>query len=243
MKQVLFQFLLFLIFLLHCSTTSAQSPAEAPAAPPPPPSGPVDIITILKKAGNFITFIRLLKNTELAEQINAQVKKANPGITLFAPKDDAFSDLKEGTLNSLTDKKQLQLVQFHMLPAYYSILQFQTATNPMQTQAGFQFNVTCSDTQVNITTGVDGATLENTLFDNSHLAVYQVDHVLLPLDLFGSASVLTPPKPETSTGTDDTPTTTPTTTTETSDATGPNPHAVATIAFGVAVGAIFPLWL
>ncbi|KAK4583295.1 hypothetical protein RGQ29_026186 [Quercus rubra] len=264
MKQVLFPSLFFLIFLFHCTTAAspaaapavppaappAASPAVSPAAaapaasPPPPSSGPTDIIAILKKAGHFTTLVRLLKNTELAEQINAQVKKSSPGLTLFAPTDNAFSDLKLGTLNTLTDKQQLQLVQFHIIPAFYSTLQFQTATNPVHTLAGdsnrgkFPLNVTSSESQVNITTGVDSATVENTLYtSDGHLVVYQVDHVLLPMDLFGSASVLTPPKPEKSD------TDTPAPTAETSGATSPTRQAVAPIVFGVGFGAIFSLWL
>jgi hypothetical protein len=86
----------------------------------------------------------------------------------------------------------------------YLCLQLQTATNPVHTVAGdsnegdFQLNVTSSSTQVNITTGVVNATITDTLFnENGRLAVYQVDHVLLPLKLFGTSPLTTPPsKPE-----------------------------------------------
>ncbi|KAB1223881.1 Fasciclin-like arabinogalactan protein 11 [Morella rubra] len=240
MKQVLLvPFLLFWIFfVLHSTTTSAQSPAQSPAAP----SGPSDILSILKKAGHFTTFIRLLKNTDMAEQINGQLKKNSLGLTIFAPPDSCFSNLKLGTLNSLTDKQQLQLVQFHILPSFYSILQLQTATNPVHTLAGdsndghFQLNVTSSSgEQVNLTTGIVSATAADTIYtDNSQLAVYRVDQVLLPLEIFGSPSP-PPSKPKQSAATT-------ASTSETSGLIGPNLPQTA-ISLGVAVGAMFSFWL
>ncbi|KAJ7972416.1 Fasciclin-like arabinogalactan protein [Quillaja saponaria] len=111
---------------------------------------------------------------------------------------------KAGTLNTLNSQQQLQLIQFHILPALYTLSQFQTASNPLSTQAGnsgdgqYPLNVTTSGNQVNITTGVVNATVANTIYSDSQLAVYQVDQVLLPLALFGSpaAPAPAPSKPE-----------------------------------------------
>lgn len=243
MKQVIhFSFLIFVIFFIFCTTTSAQAPAESPAAAVP--SGPIKIISILKKSGHFTTFIRLLKNTDMAEQINGQLKKNNLGRTIFAPPDSGFSDLKLGTLNSLSDREQLQLVQFHVIPDYLSVLQLQTATNPVHTVAGdsnegdFQLNVTSSSTQVNITTGVVNATIDDTLFnENGRLAIYQVDHVLLPLKLFGTSPLTPPPsKPEKDDGLN-------ATAPVSSGGVDPNGQVMAAISVGVAVAALFSLWL
>ncbi|XP_041023139.1 fasciclin-like arabinogalactan protein 11 [Juglans microcarpa x Juglans regia] len=241
MKQVLFfPFLLFLVFLiLHCTTSSAQSPAESPA-----PSGPVDIIAILKKAGHFATFIRLLRNTDMGEQLNGQLKKSNLGRTLFVPTDSSFSSLKLGTLNALTDKQELQLVQFHILPDFYSELQLQTATNPVHTLAGdsnaghFQLNVTAATgKEVNITTGAVSTTVEKTIYTDEHLAVYQVGEVLLPLEIFGAAASPTASKPEKKRpSTEDA-----ATTSESSGAFGPNRQAMTAISS--VVGSLFSFLL
>ena len=246
MKQVIHfsSFLIFFIFFICCTTTSAQAPAESPAeSPAAVPSGPIKIIAILKKSGHFTTFIRLLKNTDMAEQVNGQLKKTNIGRTIFAPPGSGFSDLKLGTLNSLSGSEQLQLVQFHVIPAYLSVLQLQTATNPVHTVAGdsnegdFQLNVTSSSTQVNITTGVVNATITDTLFnENGRLAVYQVDHVLLPLKLFGTSPLTPPPsKPEKDDGLN--------ATAPASSGVDPNSQVTAATSVGVAVAALFSLWL
>lgn len=174
-----------LFLLLHSTTTSAQSPAPAP-------SGPTNITKILEKAGQYTTLIRLCKTTQVCDQINTQLNNSNQGLTVFAPTDNAFSALPSGTLNSLTDQQKVALLQFHILPTFLSISQFQTVSNPLRTQAGdsaagaFPLNVTTSGNQVNVSTGVNDATVANTVYSDNQLAVYQVDKVLLPLSLFGT---------------------------------------------------------
>ena len=76
--------------------------------------------------------------------------------------------------------------------------QFQTVSNPLRTQAGnsnagqFPLNVTTSGSQVNLTTGVVDAVVANTIYTDGQLAVYQVDKVLLPVDLFGTVAAPAP---------------------------------------------------
>lgn len=177
-----------LIIFLHSATVSAQSPAAAPA-----PSA-TNVTAVLEKAGQFTTLIKLLKSTRMADQIDTQLSTSNQGITLFAPTDNAFSSLKSGTLNSISEQQKLALMQFHVLPNFYSVSQFQTVSNPLHTQAGnsndgqFPLNVTTAGNQVNITTGVVNATVANTIFTDNQLAVYEVDQVLLPLNIFGPAA-------------------------------------------------------
>lgn len=147
-----------------------------------------------------------MKNTQLAAQINAQLNNSNQGITLFAPPDNAFSDLSPGTLNSLTDQEKAQLLLFHVIPDFLLMSQFQTVSNPLRTQAGnssagqFPLNVTTSgNNQVNISTGINEATVANTIYTDDQLAVYQVDKVLLPLALFASPGPALAPAPTNST--------------------------------------------
>ena len=137
----------------------------------------------------------------MADQINTQLNNSNQGLTVFAPTDNAFSTLKAGTLNSLTDQQKVQLIQFHVVPNFLSISQFQTVSNPLRTQAGnsnngeFPLNVTTSGNQVNVSTGIVDATVANTVYTDNQLAVYQVDKVLLPLDIFAPPSPAEAPAP------------------------------------------------
>ncbi|XP_022730665.1 fasciclin-like arabinogalactan protein 12 [Durio zibethinus] len=186
----------FILFFLHCSRTLAQAPAQAPAPP-----GPTNVTKILEKAGQFTIFIRLLKATQVANQLFGQLNNTNNGITIFAPSDNAFSSLKSGTLNSLTDEQKVELVQFHIIPTYLSSSQFQTISNPLRTQAGdsgdgkFPLNVTTSGNTVNITTGLTNTSVSGTIYTDGQLAVYQVDQVLQPLQVFAPRPPAPAPAP------------------------------------------------
>ncbi|XVF07930.1 hypothetical protein REPUB_Repub06bG0181700 [Reevesia pubescens] len=241
-KQLFFPFLFLVLFFLFTKTFAQIAPA--------PTLRPDNITSILEKGGQFTSFIRLLKATQVADQLNNQLSTPNPndGLTIFAPSDNAFSGLKPGILNSLSDQEKLQLVQFHILPTLMTTSQFQTASNPLRTQAGdiksgkFPLNVTtASGNQVNVTTGVVNATVANTVFSDRRLAVYQVDQVLLPLQIFGST-----PAPAPAPATEkDVPVSTPKvsegdTDTNSSGAMNLKLHPIGMVSFGFALfGAIF----
>ncbi|KAL1323685.1 hypothetical protein HN51_033951 [Arachis hypogaea] len=209
MNHSLFIFitLQLLLIITFPYNTSGQSPASSPAAPvaisapaPSPSSPPTDIIRILKKAGGFTTLIRLLQTTQVSTQINSQLLNSNGGITLFAPNDNAFQGLKPGFLNSLNDQQKNELIQFHMLPSFVSVSNFDTLSNPVRTQAGadpdrLALNVTSTGNQVNMTTGIVNATVGGTVYTDRQLAVYQVDKVLLPRDFFEAKPPAPAPAP------------------------------------------------
>lgn len=102
-KRVLFS-LLVAFFLLQWSSVSAQ-PAAAPAPP-----GPDNITKVLEKAGQFTVLIKLMKSTAVSDQINAQLNNSNNGLTVFAPTDNAFSSLRSGALNSLSNEQQVHQI-------------------------------------------------------------------------------------------------------------------------------------
>ncbi|KAI9127177.1 hypothetical protein K1719_001736 [Acacia pycnantha] len=203
---------------------SASPPAASPATPPTaaapglntvplvpvsPSGGPtpaipkaptIDIVQILRKAKRFSVLIRLLKTTQLINQLNSQLTTSGSsgGLTLFAPEDSSFSKLKPGFLNSLGDRQKVELLQFHTISSFVSISNFDTLTNPVQTQAGddpkrLQLNVTTDgESRVSMTTGAVNATVTGTVYTDNKLAIYQVDKVLLPLDIVLPKAAPTP---------------------------------------------------
>ncbi|GMJ10833.1 ARABIDOPSIS FASCICLIN-LIKE ARABINOGALACTAN-PROTEIN 11, FASCICLIN-like arabinogalactan-protein 11 [Hibiscus trionum] len=186
----------FLFFShLHCSTTSAQSPAPAPPGPP-------DIIKILEKANQYTIFIRLLKSTQVSDRLIGELKDADDGKTIFAPTDKAFSNLKSGALNALNDEQRVELVLYHVVPIYIPLNQFQTVSNPMRTQAGdsgdgeFPLNVTtAAGNTVTLMTGLTKTRVAGTIYADGQLAIYRVDRVLEPLQVFASRSSGPAPAP------------------------------------------------
>ncbi|KAG4979774.1 hypothetical protein GLYMA_12G070000v4 [Glycine max] len=218
-KQSVLSFsLVMLISFMYSTTTLAQlSPASAPLKPPQPaptipaaapqqplvpslPQSPsdstpestpaLDIVGILRKAKSFNILIRLMKTTQLINQLNAQLLTTKSGgITILAPDDSAFSELKAGFLNSLSDGQKLELLQFHVLSDYVSSSNFDTLTNPVRTLAGakpgkVELNVISYGGSVNISTGEVNTTITGIIYTDKHLAIYKVGKVLLPTDFF-----------------------------------------------------------
>ncbi|XAR51003.1 hypothetical protein NMG60_11005495 [Bertholletia excelsa] len=194
---------LLVFFLLLCPTFFAQSPAPAPAkgpkpksppAPPPSPpaaltpapspSPPPSIVGLLKKLGRFSTFLRLLQRSQMDGQLESLVKSSYQ-FTVFVPPDLAFTPL-QSDIESFSDKQRMQLIQYHVVNTLLNFQEFETVNNPLSTQAGqtkyhqFPLNVTIVGTNMYVSTGIVNATVTATLYSGNRVAVYQVDHVLLP---------------------------------------------------------------
>ncbi|KAF2283346.1 hypothetical protein GH714_002450 [Hevea brasiliensis] len=202
LQQSAFSLSLLILFICHTKTVSlspaaapVQAPTVAPVQAPPPPAaqipvlpGPINVVNILERAGHYSLFVRLLKATQSDTELTVELNHTHNGITIFAPTDGAFSGLKVGTLNSLSDGDKVKLVKFHISPIYISPSQFQTVSNPLKTQAGkggrMALNVTTTGSAVNITTGVINTTISGTIYNDNQLAIYQIDQVLLPMELF-----------------------------------------------------------
>ncbi|XP_057457777.1 fasciclin-like arabinogalactan protein 11 [Lotus japonicus] len=188
--------------------SSATPPATAPATPlvptlPQPPSdtssSATDIVGILRKANNFNIFIRLMKATQLNNQLNSQLLTIKSGgLTILAPEDSAFSELKPGFLNTLSNGQKLELLQFHVLPDIVSSSNFDTLTNPVRTLAGnkpgkVELNVISYGGSVNISTGQVNTTINGIIYTDKHLAIYNVGKVLLPSEFFPKKTIAAVP--------------------------------------------------
>ncbi|XP_019193601.1 PREDICTED: fasciclin-like arabinogalactan protein 6 [Ipomoea nil] len=180
---------LILIFLLFPHQIHTQ-----PATTAPPPSSsttwPVDIIDILKTGKQFNIFVKFLDTANhLGKQIDTQIITSTDGVSVLAAPDSAFTSLPSGTLNKLSDQQKVRLIQFHILPKFYSLDDLETASNPVETLAGGEFvlNFTGSNGQVNVTSGVVQTQVSNIMRKNFPLAVYQIDKVLLPLEFTSKA--------------------------------------------------------
>ncbi|KAG5597187.1 hypothetical protein H5410_038419 [Solanum commersonii] len=160
--------------------------AQSPTAPAPAPAGPIDIFAILKKEGQYNTFIKFLNESQVGNQINNQVNNSNQGMTVLAPSDNAFNNLPSGTLNQLNDQQKVQLILNHVIPKFYTFDDLQTVSNPVRTQATgpkgepFGLNFTGNNNQVNVSSGSVVTNIYNAIRKDPPLAVYQLDKVLVP---------------------------------------------------------------
>ncbi|MCI05575.1 fasciclin-like arabinogalactan protein, partial [Trifolium medium] len=121
-----------------------------------------------------------MKTTQLINQLNSQLLTIKTGgLTILAPDDSAFSQLKAGFLNSLSDGQKLELLQFHVISDYVSSSNFDTLTNPVRTLAGakpgkVELNVISYGGSVNISTGEVNTTINGIIYTDKHLAIYKV---------------------------------------------------------------------
>lgn len=178
--------LLLIAAVLLFTETTAQ-----PTAPAPGPAGPINLTQILEKGGQFTQFMHLLNITQVGAQVNIQLNSSSEGMTVFAPTDNAFQNLKPGTLNKLTADEQVKLILYHVSPKYYSLDDLLSVSNPVRTQASgrengvYGLNFTGEANQVNVSTGYVETRVSNALRQQRPLAVYVVDMVLLPGEMFG----------------------------------------------------------
>lgn len=188
------------INIVYLATAPASSPLSSPpvSAPAPTPHY-VNISNVLEQAGQFKTFLSLIAGTQAETQLQTQANNTQQGLTLFAPSDGAFSSLRpkyKAMLGKLTDTQKISLLQYHAVPMFYTLGQFQALSNPVSTMGSYKFNVSAFGAQVNVSTGLVNAPLTSSIFSQAPVAVYEIDKVLLPEEIFGLPSPTPAPSPE-----------------------------------------------
>jgi uncharacterized surface protein with fasciclin (FAS1) repeats len=133
---------------LNCLFTAAVFAVVAPFAalaqnPPTAPSPPAatmpaphltangNMVTTLKSSGDFTILSKALDATNMSG-----VLAATPGLTLFAPTDEAFRALPPAQLSALLDPKNVPLLQqvltYHLVHLDLDTSKFKGARGPVQ---------------------------------------------------------------------------------------------------------------
>ncbi|KAE8786883.1 fasciclin-like protein FLA15 [Hordeum vulgare] len=180
----------------------APAAADAPGAAAADGKPPTDVTAVLEKSGKYSKFLALLKETRVETQINAQLTDSYNGLTIFAPTDAAFDGLKAGTFNTLTSQEQIQMVLYCVLPRFYSLSMLGTLNGKVSTQASghsgpYTYKIKPSANNVNVSTGVKGNNmlLGSVVSKDFPLAVYSIEKVPLPYELFGPQPPTPAPAP------------------------------------------------
>jgi len=115
----------------------APEPAAEPAAEPAPVEEPVakvaevgDVVDVAVGNGAFTTLVKIVSDLGLVETL-----KGVEAVTIFAPSDDAFAKLPEGTLESLTPEQAKAIVSRHVV-AGATVMAADVATGPVETFGG-----------------------------------------------------------------------------------------------------------
>lgn len=155
------------------SSTTEASPATESVA-----TEPMTIVETAAGNPDFETLVAAVGAADLAETLSAE----GP-YTVFAPTDDAFAALPEGTVDSLLKpKNQDQLagiLTYHVVAG--EIMAADVTSGEVETVNGATFEVTADGSGVTITDGQGNtANVIATDIDASNGVIHVIDAVLLP---------------------------------------------------------------
>jgi uncharacterized surface protein with fasciclin (FAS1) repeats len=131
-----------------------------------------DIVTIAVESGNFNTLAKALTETGLVEAL-----QGDGPFTVFAPTDDAFAKLPEGTIESLLkDKETLKtILLYHVVSGKVTAKQV-VDLNEAETLAGKNVDIKVKDGKVMI----NDATVTTADVMASNGVIHIIDTVLIP---------------------------------------------------------------
>ncbi|OEL18740.1 Fasciclin-like arabinogalactan protein 1 [Dichanthelium oligosanthes] len=166
------------------SSGSGKAKAKAPVAPPAPPN-----ITALMSKGGCKAFASLVEKSP--DALSAFQSAVEGGVTAFCPTDDAVRSFMPSYKNLTADGKA-SLLLFHAVPVYYTLGGLKSSNGPMNTLAtdgsarNYNFTVQNVGDQVSIRTEASDAAarVRSTVYDKDPVAIYAVDAVLEPVELF-----------------------------------------------------------
>jgi len=169
------------------TTDTAVEPAEEetvteePATPEEEPTAAATEDTIVDvAAGNesFSTLVQAIEAAELTDTLSA-----DGPYTVFAPTNEAFEALPEGTLEQLLQPENqetlTQILTYHVLPQ--AVPAAEVVSGDVETVAGSPLTVNVDDATGNVS--VNEATVVQADVQASNGVIHAIDQVLLPPDV------------------------------------------------------------
>ncbi len=151
------------------STEEMESSAETPTA-----EG--TIVEVASANDSFKTLVAAIKAAELAETLSGE----GP-FTVFAPTEEAFAALPDGTVDTLlkpeNKDKLAKLLTYHVVPA--KAVSTDLESGEVTTVAGSPVNVTVEDGAVKVN---DASVIQADVM-GSNGVIHVIDKVLLPPDM------------------------------------------------------------
>jgi uncharacterized surface protein with fasciclin (FAS1) repeats len=174
-----FVFVVLAMVLAACGTQATPAPAPEPEAMPEPtavpmqePEMPKTIVDIAVEDGRFTTLVAAVQAAGLDEALSGE----GP-FTVFAPTDDAFAALPEGTVEALlADIPALtDILLYHVVEGKVMAADVVELSNAMTLQ-GQYVDIAVEDGKVMI----DGAQVIITDIEASNGVIHVIDAVILP---------------------------------------------------------------
>ncbi|PHU22723.1 Fasciclin-like arabinogalactan protein 1 [Capsicum chinense] len=186
---------LALIFPYCSSEINKIKPSAKGDAPAPAMS-----ITSLMSAHGCKNFADTLSASPAEKTFEDNVQG---GLTIFCPTEDAMKAFSPKFKNLTADGKQ-SVLEYHGVPVYQSLSSLGTSNGLMTTLAtdganNYDFIVQNYGQDVTLKTKIVTARITRTVFDKSPVAIFSIDEVLEPVELFKGAPTPAPapaPTPE-----------------------------------------------
>ena len=171
-----------LLFFNGCAEKATPPQGgETPEQPPTeereqPKEETKDIVDTAAAADDFTTLVAAVKAAELVDTL-----KGDGPFTVFAPTNDAFGKLPEGTLDDLlkpeNKEKLTAILTYHVVPGKVMAADV-VKVKSAKTVQGAEVAVTVEDGKVK----VDGANVTATDIECSNGVIHIIDAVILPKD-------------------------------------------------------------
>merc|ERR1712156_117017 len=134
-----------------------------------------DVVDVAIAAGNFQTLVKLLTDLDLVDAL-----RADPAQTIFAPSDEAFAKLPEGTLKNLTTEETLAIVLRHVVGGV-TVLAADVTTGPVKTAGGEMIDLIKTDqggVQISYLGNLIDVVIPDVIASNG--VIHVIDNVILP---------------------------------------------------------------
>merc|ERR1711935_1181513 len=139
----------------------------------PAPLG--DVVEVAVAAGNFKTLVGLLIELNLVDALKGMTAQ-----TIFAPSDEAFAKLPEGTLDGLTPEQKLAIVARHVI-ANVTVPAADVKTGPVVTLGGETIDLIKTDfggVRISYMGNVVNVVTADVMASNG--VIHVIDEVILP---------------------------------------------------------------
>ena len=180
MKKALVLSVVLAVLIAACAAPAAvQEPEPMPAEPMQEPEPvqelPKDIVDVAVEAGSFQTLVAAVQAAGLEEALRGE----GP-FTVFAPSDEAFAKLPEGTVEALLEDPQgalSRILLYHVIPGKVMAADVSDGLKA-ETLRGAEVSFSVMDGKVMI----NDAEIVATDIEASNGVIHVIDSVILPPD-------------------------------------------------------------
>ena len=139
------------------------------------------LVEVASHEKRLTTFVAALGKTPLVDTL-----QGSEPFTLFAPTDDAFDNLPEGSVNRLLEdpEKLTAIVAYHIVPGRFTTADAPRLADAVTTVEGSDLRVA---TKPHLT--INGARIVHADVEADNGVIHLIDRVLLPLDDLGNVQV------------------------------------------------------